>query len=96
MAKSNQQKFILSATPFTPLMITRENAGRAGLLLANPNSANNAQIQIFLNEALDWGSGIPLVPNEKYMADFVTPEDAVFVMSDTANAVVVMVEANHA
>lgn len=97
MAKSNQQKFIFPAgdAPKRAYLISRENEYRAGMLLANPNSASNAQIRFCLNADLDWDSGVPLVPNEKYYADYVTPEDAVYAMTDTPGAILVFIEGSN-
>ena len=87
---TNQQKYKTNAVAQVSDLVVRATPGRKKLILCNPNAA--AILEFSLNNPLPYGSGFPLQPNEKYVADWITENDAVYITSDTADAILIFAE----
>lgn len=89
MARTNQGKFIIVAAN-TPYLLLRGNKSRAGIKLVNQNAA--AIIGYSVGSPRDLADCVQLVPREKEVMDFVTPEEDIWIVSDTANSVAIYLE----
>lgn len=81
----------------TPQILTRSTRGRGGILLYNPNTAAipgrvDAIIHYSVGAALDPDTCLTLLPNEKVLLDFISPDDVIWVQSPTAGVKTVVLD----
>ena len=94
---ANQQKYNLPSAN-VPVLILRANVktsgaqSRKGLIFHNPSRQNGAAIlDVYIDNAIV-GSGVDLLPNEKWTQDVDTFENQIWASSDTNNSVLIVIE----
>lgn len=81
-------------------MMLRQTPGRIGAVLNNPAVTWNGAALVANAALVGFSFGSPLTPDaviwlqpgEKRVLDYITPDDSIYVMSDTASAPVVYEE----